>query len=162
MTLTSSEELVARLLAVIGGDAPMSEAARLLAPDVICHMDQYTARGLDVWVDWLDFIRARCPEGLLVDVERYVTASDGTITAFGCLRRGSRPVKTPCHGEARYRIANDRIVEIWTSRGNYEIIFGAKVRHFLTWLLVMIELAVWRRLPSRKSRTPILPETRSQ
>ena len=147
--MTPDEQLVARLLAVIGGDARMSDATRLLAPDVICHMDRYTTRGLDVWFDWLDFIRLRCPDGLFVEVERYVTHPDGTITAFGCLRRGARPRTTPCQGEVRYRVANGRVAEIWTTRGNYEIIFGTKVRHSLSWLLVLLQLAVWRRLPSR-------------
>ena len=151
MTPTPGETLVARLLAVVGGDAPMSDAARLLAPDVLCHMDRYTARGVDAWVDWVEFIRARSPKRLLVDVERYAWHPDGTITAFGCLRRAGEAPSPPCQGEARYRIENERIVEIWTSRGNYEIIFGAKVRHPLSWLLVLVELAVWRRLPSRRS-----------
>lgn len=159
--LRLDEQLVARLLAVVGGDAPMSEAPRLLAPDVICHMDRYTTRGVDVWFDWLDFIRSRCPDGLFVDVERYVTHPDGTITAYGCLRRGARKGTTNCQGQVRYRVANGRVAEIWTSRGNYEIIFGAKVRHSLSWLLVLLELAVWRRLPSRKKRTT-QPETRTQ
>lgn len=152
MTLTPSEELVARLLAVIGGDAPIREAERLLAPDVICHMDRYTTRGVDVWFDWLEFIRARCPDGLFAQVERYVTHPDGTVTAFGCLRRGNRAEArtTPCQGEVKYRIDNGRVAEIWTTRENYEIIFGAKVRHSLSWLLVLLELAVWRRLPSRR------------
>lgn len=149
MSLTPNEQLVARLLAVVGGDAPLSDAERLLAPDVICHMDSYTVQGLDVWYDWLEFIRTRSPERLSVEVQRYVTDPDGTITVFGCLRRGSIP-GTPCRGEVRYRVDQSRVAEIWTTRGNYEIIFGAKVRHSLSWLLVLVQLAVWRRLPSRR------------
>jgi len=159
--VTSDEQLVARLLAVVGGDAPMSDATRLLSPDVICHMDRYTTRGLDVWFDWLDFIRSRCPDGLFVVVDRYVTHPDGRITAYGSLRRGPHAGTKPCQGQVSYRLASGRVVEIWTTRGNYEIIFGAKVRNPLSWLLVLIELAVWRRLPSRKKRT-IPPETRAQ
>ena len=150
MTAAADEALVARLLAVIDGQAPMTDAPRLLTPDVTCHMDSYTVQGVDVWCDWLEFIRSRSTERLRVHVERYVTNADGTITAFGCLRRASEVLATPCQGEARYRIENGRIAEIWTSRGNYEIIFGAKVRHPLTWLLVLLELAVWRRLPWRR------------
>ena len=148
---TPGEVLVAQLIDVISGDAPMTDAARLLAPDVICHMDRYTVRGVDAWVDWVEFIRSRAAEPLVADVERYITHPDGTITAFGCLRRASEARTTPCQGEATYRVENERIVEIWTTRGNYEIIFGAKVRHPLSWLLVLVELAVWRRLPSRRS-----------
>ena len=150
MTLTPNEQLVARLLAVVGGDAPMSDAERLLAPDVICHMDSYTVQGREVWYDWLEFIRSRIPDRLSVETERYVTDPNGIITAFGCLRRASKGSGTPCRGEARYRVEGGRVSEIWTNRGNYEIIFGAKVRHSLSWLLVLIELAVWRRLPSRR------------
>ena len=160
-SVTSDEQLVARLLAVVGGEAPLRDAMRLLAPDVICHMDRYTTRGRNVWFDWLDFIRARCPDGLFTDVRRYETSADGIITAHGCLSRGAPVATTPCQGRVRYRVANGRIVEIWTTRGNYEIIFGAKVRNPLSWLLVLLELAVWRRLPSRKKRT-IPPETRAQ
>jgi hypothetical protein len=129
----------------------MTDAARLLAPDVICHMDRHIVRGVDAWVDWVEFIRSRSPERLVVDVERYVTHPDGTITAFGGLRRGVPAEATPGRGQATYRVENGQIVEIWTTRANYEIIFGAKARHPLSWLLVLLELAVWRRLPSRRS-----------
>ena len=157
----TDEELIARLLAVVSGDAPLTDAARLLAPDVVCHMDRYTARGVDAWIDWVEFIRSRSPRRFVAVVERYVANPDGTITVFGCLR-ADETRSTPCQGEARYRIANGRIVEIWTSRGNYEMIFGAKVGHSLRWLLVLIELAVWRRLPSRRSARRSPPETRAQ
>ena len=157
MTRTADEALVARLLAIVGGDAPLTDAARLLAPDLICHMDRYTVRGADVWLDWVEFIRSRGLRHLAVDVERYVTNRDGTITALGCLRPArvehgaARPL---CRGQASYRIENGRIAEIWTTRGNYEMIFGAKARHPLSWLLVLVELAVWRRLPWRGRARP--------
>jgi hypothetical protein len=129
----------------------MSDAEQLLAPDVICHMDRYTVRGTDVWYDWLEFIRSRIPDRLSVEVERYVTGPDGIIRAYGCLRRGTPATATPCRGVVKYRVENGRVAEIWTSRGNYEIIFGARVRHSLSWLLVLVQMAVWRRLPSRRS-----------
>jgi hypothetical protein len=58
MNRAADEALVARLLAAVGGDVPMAEAVRLLAPDVICHMDRYTVRGADAWVAWVEFIRS--------------------------------------------------------------------------------------------------------
>jgi hypothetical protein len=152
LTPTPGEALVARLLAVVAGDAPMSDAARLLTPGVICHMDRFTVRGVDAWVDWVEFIRARSHGQLVVDVERYVTHPDGTISAFGCVRPGAEARATTCQGEARYRVENGRIAEIWTTRGNYEMIFGAKARHTLGWLLVLLQLAVWRRLPFHPRR----------
>ena len=146
------EALVARLLEVIGGDAPLAEALDLLAPDVVCHMDAYTVCGTDVWFDWLEFIQSRATSELRVDVDRIVTEADGRITAFGWLRTADG--RTRQRNQATYRIQGGRIAEVWTNRGNYEMIFGAKVRHRLTWLLVLLEMAVWRRLPwTRRARS---------
>ena len=155
MNLTADEALVARLLAAVGGEVPMTEAIRLLAPDVICHMDRYTVRGASEWVDWVEFIRSRGVENLKAHVDRYVTGADGTITAFGSLSGGFEGASVAHDGHARggtarYRVVDGKIVEIWTSRWNYEKIFGAKVRHPLSWLLVLLWMAVRRRLPWRR------------
>ena len=152
MNLTADEALVARLLAAVGGDVAMAEAVRLLAPDVICHMDRYAVRGRDAWVAWVEFIRSRGVENLKVQVDRYVTGADGIITAFGSLTGGPEGASVPRGGStrggtARYRVVDGQIVEIWTSRWNYEIIFAAKVRHSLSWLLVLLKMALRRRLP---------------
>lgn len=156
MTRTADQTLVARLLAIVGGEAPIADAERLLAPDVICHMDRYTVRGIDAWIDWVEFIRSRAGgfDALKVDVERYETHPDGTITAFGWLRGGAGMGRPPQQSHARYRVAGGRIAEIWTTRGNYEMIFGAKARHPLSWLLVLVEMALWRRLPCRSRARP--------
>ena len=143
---------MARLLDVISGDAPMADALELLSPDVISHMDEYTVRGTDVWFDWLEFIRSRAKGELRVDVDRIVTDPDGRISAFGWLRTADGRTRQP--NQATYRVKASRITEVWTSRGNYAMIFGAKVRHRLTWLLVLLEMAVWRRLPwTRRARS---------
>ena len=147
-TRSRDEALVARLLDVISGDAPMADALEILAPNVISHMDEYTVRGTDVWFDWLEFLRSRARGELRVDVDRIVTNPDGTISAFGWLRTADS--RTPQENQALYRLEGGRIIEVWTTRGNYEMIFGAKVRHRLTWLLVLLEMAVWRRLPWTK------------
>ena len=150
------EALVARLLEVIGADAPLSDALEILAPDVVSHMDGYTVHGTDVWFDWLEFIGSRAKGELRVDVDRIVTEPDGRITAFGWLRTADGRTRQP--NQASYRVQGGRITEVWTTRGNYAMIFGAKVRYRLTWLLVLLEMAVWRRLPwnrrARSSRTP--------
>lgn len=142
---SGDEAVVARLLAAVG-DAPLAEAVHLLAPDVICHMDRFTARGADVWTDWVLFLRSRSVEKLNVVVDRYETGADGIITAFGGLTTGSEGTASPRAGTARYRVVGGRIVEIWTSRWNYEIIFGPTVRRPLSWLLVLVRMAMWRRL----------------
>ena len=154
----ADEALIARLLTVISGDAPREEAYRLLAPDVISHMDQYVVRGIDVWFDWLDFLLSNAKGSVKVDIKRFERHSDGTITAHGWLRVAHSGDRTPQQNWARYRVDGNRIAEVWTTRGNYEAVFGAKVRHPLTWLLVLLEMAVWRRLPWR-IHTRVSPRT---
>ena len=152
-TRSTEEALVARLLDVIGGHAPMADALEVLSPELVSHMDEWTVRGTDVWFDWLDFIRYRAGGQLRLDVDRIRTNPDGTITAFGWLTVGDG--RTRQENYAIYRLEGGRIAEIWTTRGNYEMIFGAKVRHRLTWLLVLVEMAIWRRLPwTRRARSP--------
>jgi hypothetical protein len=150
---TDDELLVARLLAAVGGDVPLDAVVNLLAPDVICHMDQFTARGSDAWVDWVEFIRSRGVENVKAVVERLETGADGIITAYGGLTAGPEGRSVPRGGNARYRVVNGRIAEIWTSRSNYEVIFGEKVRHPLSWMLVLVKMALWRRLPRKRPAT---------
>lgn len=149
MPRTAGEALVVRLLAVISGEAPIEEAERLLAPDVISHMDQWSVRGTDVWYDWLAFIRMKAKGDVTVDLDRLVTHDDGTITAYGKLQTAHPPLSRRQEHHATYRLENGRIAEVWTTRGNYEMIFGPKVRHPVRWLFVLLEMAVWRRLPWR-------------
>ena len=147
----ADQAVVAKLLAAVGGDAPRTEAVHLLAPDVVCHMDRFTARGADTWVDWVEFIRSRGVENVRAEVERMETGADGIITVFGGLTAGSGGTSAPRGGSARYRVVDGRIVEIWTSRWNYEAIFGPKVHHALSWLLVLVRMALWRRLSRRNA-----------
>ena len=149
MNYTGDEAVVARLLASIGSDAPAAAVVHLLAPGVICHMDRFTVRGADVWVDWVEFLRSRSVGALKAEVERLETGADGIITAFGGLTTGSGGASASGEGSARYRVVDGRIVEIWTSRWNYEIIFGPKVHHPLRWLLVLVRMALWRRFSRR-------------
>ena len=151
MNPPAEQAVVARLLAGIGGDAPLAAVVHLLAPDVICHMDRFTTRGADVWVDWVEFLRSRGVENLKVEVVRLETGADGIITAFGGLTAGLGGTSSPGGGSARYRVVDGRIVEIWTSRWNYEVVFGPKVRHPLSWLLVLVRMAVWRRFSRRNA-----------
>jgi hypothetical protein len=154
---SAEEALIARLLAVISGEAPMADAEQILAPDVISHMDQWTVRGTAVWYDWLEFIRSKTTGGVTAELERVVSNADGTITAYGWLRAKGSPLSTRQENHATYRFEGGRIAEVWTTRGNYEMIFGPKVRHPVRWLLVLVEMAVWRRLPWR-TRAMIPPQ----
>ena len=88
---SADEALVVQLLAVISGEAPMADAERLLAPDVISHMDRWTVRGITVWCDWLAFLRSKARGNVTVGLDRLVTHPDGTITAYGNLRTARAP-----------------------------------------------------------------------
>ena len=157
---SAEEALIARLLEVISGDAPRSEALRLLSPDVISHMDRFTVRGIDVWFDWLDFLLSNVQGSVRVDLNRFEHHSDGTITAYGWLRVVPSAEETSQQNWARYRVDGNRIAEVWTTRSNYERIFGAKVRHPLSWFFVLLRMAVWRRLPwTRRTRPSRLEES---
>ena len=145
---------MARLVDVIGGRAPMSEAEQLLAPDVVSHMDGFTVTGTGVWLDWLGFLLSKSDGSVTVDLHRLVTNADGSITAFGGLRPARSPLSCRQEHQASYRVENGRVAEIWTTRGNYEMIFGPKVRHPVRWLFVLLEMAVWRRLPWRRAMIP--------
>jgi hypothetical protein len=147
---SADEALVVQLLAVISGDAPMADAERLLAPDVISHMDRWTVRGVTVWYDWLDFIRMKAGGNVTAGLDRLVTNGNGTITAYGKLRTARASLASRQEHHATYRFEKGRIAEVWTTRGNYEMIFGPKVRHPARWLLVLLEMAIWRRLPWRR------------
>lgn len=151
------EALVVQLLDVISGRAPMADAERLLAPDVISHMDQWTVRGTRVWYDWLEFILSKAKGNVAVELDRIVRNGDGTLTAYGWLRSEGAPLSRRQEHHATYRVTDGRIAEVWTTRGNYEMIFGPKVRHPVRWLLVLVEMAIWRRLPWR-SRAVIPPQ----
>jgi hypothetical protein len=151
-----NEALVLQLLAVISGAAPMADAERLLAPDVISHMDQWTVRGTAVWYDWLEFLLSKAKGNVTVELDRMVNHEDGTITAYGFLRMANAPLATRQEHKATYRFEKGRIAEVWTTRGNYEMIFGPKVRNPIRWLLVLVEMAIWRRLPWR-SRAQVPP-----
>jgi hypothetical protein len=154
---SADEALVLQLLAVISGEAPMTDAERLLAPGVISHMDRWSVRGTQVWYDWLEFIRSKTTGGVTVELDRMVSSGNGTITAYGWLRTPGAPLSSRQEHHATYRVENGRIAEVWTTRGNYEMIFGPKVRHPVRWLLVLVEMAIWRRLPWR-TRAVIPPQ----
>jgi hypothetical protein len=150
---SGQEWLVERLLAAVGGDEPLDDVVSLLAPDVICHMDQFTAHGPDAWVDWVEFIRSRGVENVKVVVERLETGADGIITAYGGLVAGPVGRSVPHGGNARYRVSDGRIAEIWTSRSNYEVVFGTRVHRPLSWMFVLLRMAIWRRLPRKRPAT---------
>lgn len=160
------EALVRALMEVIAGRAPLDHAERLLDPGVLCHMGRISTRGTDTWKAWVGFIRSRGVDGLEPLIDRIALNPDGTLTAHGRFRgrRGGRVV-TGAEGGATYRVEHGRIVEIWTERHNYELIFGRRARNPVLWMTVLAQMSLWSRTgrPARVDAPPLSPsqETRT-
>lgn len=135
---------------IVSGREPLARGGQVVAQDLTCHMDGFTVRGINAWAHWIEFIRSRGVADVEAEVERVETHPDGRVTVRGRLRgvRGGRPVVSP-PGSATYRLEAGRVAEVWTTRRNYELMFGWRARSAAAWLLVMIQVSLWSRLPGR-------------
>jgi hypothetical protein len=139
--------LVAGVIAVLSGDRPLAAVAGCLTPDVVIHVDEAeTHRGIGLWKRWVHLMRER---GRLADL-RFVpiaTRMDGDVTSVtfrwaGQARRGRRRRHEPTVNHVRYRVAGERISEIWTRKANYVDVFGGWIawtacyRLYLAWGLL--------------------------
>jgi SnoaL-like domain len=142
-------------MAILSGAAPIESGADLLAQDVVCNVDAWRFQGINVWANWIRYVRTRGHvTDLTVVLDELVTNPDGTITArgrFTGMREGRRLVSKPC--VARYRFEHGRIAEVWSTRLNYEFMCGGHL-----WCYVGFAIELWR--ASRwKARTPQLDLT---
>lgn len=138
----AGEATVYRLIEILAGRAPISQATELMAQDVVSHMDGFSFRGIKTWAKWLSYIRTRSLVGAPdLETERLVSNKDGTITAYGRWkgRKGGAPVLST-EIWATYRVSNGKVVEIWTTRTNYVFILGPIIRTRLGLLLVMLQV----------------------
>jgi hypothetical protein len=143
----SGTATVSRLIEVLAGRAPLSDARDIVATDVVSHMDGFTFRGIDTWAAWLSFVRARSLVGPPdLETERLVTNDDGTVTAYGRWV-GHLAGQRVLSGEiwARYRVAEGKIAEVWTHRRNYVFLLGPVVQSRLGLMRVMVQVFLWRR-----------------
>jgi hypothetical protein len=97
-----------------------------MAADVVAHVDGWRFQGINVWANWIHYIRTRdrvTAPTLLLDA--LVVDADATVTARGrwCGARGGRQVISDACA-ARYRLVEGRIVEIWSTRRNYALLCG--------------------------------------
>ncbi|MFL5383732.1 MAG: nuclear transport factor 2 family protein [Longimicrobiaceae bacterium] len=145
-----NEAAVRRLMGIISGREPLAAGAQVVAQDVVCHMDSFTTGGINTWAHWVEFIRSRGVERLVADVSEVETHPDGRVTARGRMRgtRGGKPVESG-PGSATYRLEGGKIVEVWTTRRNYALMFGWRTRAALAWLTVLIQFSLWSRRPGR-------------
>ncbi len=143
---------VARLMTILGGETPIEAGAEFIHPDVAANFDGWRFQGIDLWGNWIRYLRTRPGiSDLRLVMERIEPNSDGTITACGRwhARRRGYPVVSGL-GVATYRFERGRIVEIWTTRRNYLLMFGPYLRYRWGMLWMLLRLAAW------KKRTPQL------
>lgn len=139
-------QIVERLLPFLVEKDELSTVNQLISDDVLSHMDQYTAHGLQVWMQWVHFINTRRRVAHLeTQLESMTVDPDGRVTVSGRWRATHKGEKV-LSGKisATYRIHNNRIVEIWTRRTNYTFIFGPVMQSQCGLALVLLYFSVWR------------------
>lgn len=143
-------------MAILSGEAPIESGVALLAPDVVFHVDGWRFQGINVWANWIHYMRTR---GRVTDIKVIVdqisATDDAIVTVRGRwrgVRRGRQILSKSC--SARYRFANGRIVEGWSTRHNYALVCGAHCAYRVGFAAQLLRVSMW------KSRTPQLDLTR--
>ena len=148
-------QVLDRLAEALSGRLDLAAGARLFRPDVTVHMDRYTFRGVGAWQTWVAFIRSRPGMADLDIVCDGIAVHDvDTVTAYGHWRAGQGARAREIKASATYRFEEGRIAEVWTTRGNYEIMFGPRVRSQVGLLVVFARLLLWMKLPRREAPAP--------
>lgn len=152
-----ARETLWHLMAILAGTKPVSSGVEIIAPDVVSHMDGYRFRGINTWANWIRYIRARCRvEDLDLEVHRFETHEDGTITARGRWKahENGRPLRSKPIW-ARYRVVDGKIVEIWTTRTNYAFMLGPIIQSRAGHLVVMLHVFFWGKSCERLDVRPV-------
>jgi hypothetical protein len=148
--------VVGKFMEVLAGEEPLGASRSYMAEDVILHVDNFTFRGRHVWMRWVSFLRARSqPGGLAIRVEETIVNPDGTITARGRWRTTNGEPRFSATVSGRYRVAGTKVAEVWTTRTNYEFVFGSICGSRIGWMVIMARMALWngtklRSVASRK------------
>ena len=136
---------VARLMTILSGELPIHAGSEIIAPDVVAHVDGWRFEGINVWANWIDYLRTRgrvTEPTLIVDD---LVVDDDTVAVRGRWqgqRDGRSATSKP--GAATYRLENGRIVEIWSTRSNYAFLCGAHVEYHWGLALELLRTQWWR------------------
>ena len=152
---------VARLMAILSGDAPIHAGSEIIAPDVVAHVDGWRFQGINVWANWIDYIRTRgCVAEPTLLLDEVVVHPDTTVTARGRWQ-GDRDgrVVTSKPAAATYRLAEGRIVEIWSTRRNYSFLCGGHLEYHGGLVFELLRARSWRQ---RVPRLDLLDRPRPQ
>lgn len=134
-------------MTILSGDTAIESGVELLSPQVVMHVDGWGFEGINVWANWIQYLRTRgrLAEPTLI-VDRLEVHADATVTAHGRwvgVRDGCRMTSPPCR--ARYRIVDGRIVEIWSTRRNYAFLCGGHVEYQLGLALEFLRVRQWKK-----------------
>lgn len=118
---------VREFLTVAGGESDIATGLRLLADDILMHMDnRYTLQGTDRWRDFIRYLRHRRSSlGLQLACDKIETQDD-RATFYGHWFDSEGIVLDP-PVIATFRFEGDRIVELWSRRKNYVHLFGQRI-----------------------------------
>lgn len=136
---------ISRLMGILAGKTPISHGVELIGQDVVAHMDGITFRGINTWANWIRYIQTRDRvTDLDLEVDQFVTNDDGTITATGRWKGRSQGRQIFSRDLwARYRLQDGVIVEIWTTRTNYEFMLGPFMRSRAGQFYFMLHVYFW-------------------
>lgn len=161
MEAEANRATVGRLMTILSGETPVQAGSEIIARDVVAHVDGWTFQGINVWANWIDYIRTRgrVNEPTLL-IDQLVVHPDARITARGRWQgvRDGR-VLTSSPGVATYRLENGRIVEIWSTRGNYAFLCGSHLALSAGFALELLRSKWWR---LRAPRLDLAGEPRPQ
>jgi hypothetical protein len=135
------------IVEVLDGARSIEVGSSAVADDIVMHIDGRTFHGDSGWRIWTTFIRSRrrCRD-LAIDVHGSAVEGDRVRldAAWTAEVRGRPERSAVC--SAWYRIEGDRVVEVWTTRHNYEFIVGRIIRPRAGWYLVLAYVFVWSRM----------------
>ena len=142
----TNRAVVAKLMTILSGHTPIEVGVELLSPRVVAHVDGWRFEGINVWANWIQYLRTRgrMAEPTLI-VDRIEMNRDATVTAHGRwagMRDGRRMTSQPCR--ASYRLAEGRIVEIWSTRRNYAFLCGRHLEYRAGLALELLRAHRWK------------------
>ena len=115
-------DVVIRLLGVPKGEGSIESGERIVAEDIVMHMDGFTTKGRSNWKKFIKYFRYRS-QGLHFILERTAAGIENDVVTFMGLA-STNNTKINCKVTSRFRLENDQVVEIWTHRSNYTTVFG--------------------------------------
>ncbi len=165
MKETMPKQAVLGLVEIINGNIPRQQASDYIDPLVIIHMDTAIHQGIDIWQKWIHLIR-NCGQVSELRMEPCEVSSDDqdprivnlVIRWSGIRKSNHLPYLTSETYRLRYRVENNRIVEIWSRKVNYVVIFGGWIRYtiayrlFLGWAILYFKILSLRNIDYRVDR----------